>query len=197
MGLNNFTTKGGGSAEFTDVDSDNITNSGQIDTDGLEFAGTTELENIESVSTSNGAPAVVDGFSNITDNTSDRTIVIKGRFLDGGVQQDVNIRFNGDGPSQTNYRFQDQSNTQRKSQSEIKLLTQNSAFNSCLFSFSVGRVFDHVLEVRTNMNRQDRAQAVARRGGRNDNVPLDSIEIIPSSGTDGLVDIQAFERRII
>jgi hypothetical protein len=39
MGLNNFTTKGGGSAEFTDVDSDSITNSGQVTTQDLDVSG--------------------------------------------------------------------------------------------------------------------------------------------------------------
>jgi hypothetical protein len=35
MGLNNFTTKGGGSAEFTDVESDSITNSGTITSESV------------------------------------------------------------------------------------------------------------------------------------------------------------------
>jgi hypothetical protein len=39
MGLNNFTTKGGGSAEFTDVESEDINNSDTISTTDLDVSG--------------------------------------------------------------------------------------------------------------------------------------------------------------
>jgi hypothetical protein len=39
MGLNNFTTTSG-TARFTDIDSDNITNSGQVTTQDLDVTGT-------------------------------------------------------------------------------------------------------------------------------------------------------------
>jgi hypothetical protein len=96
MGLNNFTTKGGGSAEFTDVDSDSITNSGQVttqdlNTDVLNFdqVGFLRFDQLRDVNT--------DSVTVNLNNPSNNVLVVSSRS--GGTGFD-RLQINGDtGPN--------------------------------------------------------------------------------------------------
>ena len=166
-----------------------------VNTGNLLIGDVEYLNHINDYVVSGGGAIDISDFDSLTMDYPDRELILLLKWNDGGTQQDIHIRFNGDGAATGNYGYVDESGTETAGENNIVLMTQSSPFNGAYFTISISRAFETLLSVDRAMVREDRADSIAQRGFRDTVENTTSIQIIPTSGTDGTLKARLFERR--
>jgi len=167
-----------------------------VNTGVLGIEGKDYLNHIEDVSVESGNTANISNFDDITDSTSGREIIIALRYTDGGTQQDLYLRMNGDGDSTGNYDYE-LNGTTTNDANEIPLITQSGSFTGGWMTLALSRVYEPIVSVSDARVRKQSGTIGADAGLLDESTAdLSSVQLIPSAGADAVINARVFEREI-
>jgi hypothetical protein len=164
-----------------------------LSTDDLAIGPTRYLRHVENID-AGGSTADID-LSGILGNqiVEDKDVILVINWSDKGNQQDLHMRFNGDGPTTGDYVYTTEDGSTTDNADEIALLQSSANFGVGKLVISVAANYDPSMSVIEGSVRDDRTTVVAKRGSKDINEPVNSAQIIPT-GTGGDLTIQVLER---